>query len=463
MDRNTTIGIVLIFFLLYMWAKMNAPTEAEMMEMQRLRDSITLAESGLRDSLAGMTSPPVTSVLEDNDTLEPDVKQNLQLEKDFGVFAPAASGVEEMVFLENEVLKVTVSTRGGRITSALVKPYKKLIENEEKEDVYLDLLLLEDPKNKFEYLLPVSTAPGGFIKSSDLYFVPNLSGNQLTLTATLGSGRSLKQIYTLGTSYGMDYQLTMEGLDRVLNPNDRKIKLNWVNYLDKIEKNTQYERIYSTVYYKEMGEDPNYCSQSGDDQEVLDESPVKWISHSNQFFSSTLVADNPFTAAVVETQMLDESLDDLKVLTSNIDIPYQGLQTEEIKMHWYIGPNEFELLQSYGDDMEDIAVGPWDWIFVYFGQALLGDAAAALDRLSAGRGMTASRCNFLDSTYVLARNLTSKGSPASCSEWTWNHAVAQLRTMTFGSDPKGQYNTQLDDLYGDNSYAKQVYDACKMH
>lgn len=359
MDRNTTIGIVLIFFLLYMWAKMNAPTEAEMMEMQRLRDSITLAESGLRDSLAGMTSPPVTSVLEDNDTLEPDVKQNLQLEKDFGVFAPAASGVEEMVFLENEVLKVTVSTRGGRITSALVKPYKKLIENEEKEDVYLDLLLLEDPKNKFEYLLPVSTAPGGFIKSSDLYFVPNLSGNQLTLTATLGSGRSLKQIYTLGTSYGMDYQLTMEGLDRVLNPNDRKIKLNWVNYLDKIEKNTQYERIYSTVYYKEMGEDPNYCSQSGDDQEVLDESPVKWISHSNQFFSSTLVADNPFTAAVVETQMLDESLDDLKVLTSNIDIPYQGLQTEEIKMHWYIGPNEFELLQSYGDDMEDIV--PFGW------------------------------------------------------------------------------------------------------
>lgn len=359
MDRNTTIGIVLIFFLLYMWAKMNAPTEAEMMEMQRLRDSITLAESGLRDSLAGMTSPPVTSVPEGNDTLEPDVKQNLQLEKDFGVFAPAASGVEEMVSLENEVLKVTVSTRGGRITSALVKPYKKLIENEEKEDVFLDLLLLEDSKNKFEYLLPVSTAPGGFIKSSDLYFVPNLTGNQLTLTATLGSGRSLKQIYTLGASYGMDYQLTMEGLDRVLNPNDRKIKLNWVNYLDKIEKNTQYERIYSTVYYKEMGEDPNYCSQSGDDQEVLDESPVKWISHSNQFFSSTLVADNPFTAAVVETKMLDESLDDLKVLTSSIDIPYQGLQTEEIKMHWYIGPNEFELLQSYGDDMEDIV--PFGW------------------------------------------------------------------------------------------------------
>lgn len=359
MDRNTTIGLVLIFLLLYLWAKMNAPTEAELKEMQRVRDSIAMAESGLRDSLAITPGPSSAVQPEIQDTLNQDSLKHLLLQRDFGVFAPAGSGTDQTMILENDVLKLHISTHGGKITSALVKPYKKLLEDENKKDVYLDLVLMDDPKNKFEYLLPVPSAPGGYVKSSDLYYEPTISGNKLTLTAHLAAGRSLKQIYTLEEGYVVGYQLVMEGLDRVLNPEQKTIKLHWVNYLDKIEKNTQYERIYSTIYYKEEGEDPTYCSMSRNDQEVLTENPVRWISHSNQFFNSTLLAENPFTSAVVGVEMLDENLDELKLLTTSIDIPYQGLPMEQINMKWYIGPNEFELLQANGYDMEDVV--PFGW------------------------------------------------------------------------------------------------------
>jgi YidC/Oxa1 family membrane protein insertase len=357
MDRNTTIGIILIFFLLYVWAKMNAPTPEEIAEMQRVKDSITLVQSNM-DTLKDQEQVTKISSAE-RDTMLQDSLQGLLLQRDFGAFAAAATGTESTVTLENEVIRVDFSTRGAGIKSALIKPYKKLVEDEEKKDVYLDLYLLEDEKNRFEYLLPVSNAPNGYVKTSDLFFTPSKAGNTITFTADLGSGRSLKQVYTLNDNYDLDYELILVGLDQLLNKEQKTLKLNWVNYLDKIEKNTKYERIYSTVYYKEVGEDPSYCSQSSDDQEVLTELPIKWISNSNQFFNSTLIAENQFSSAVVEAKTLDESLDDLKLLTSSIDLPYQGLREESIKMKWYIGPNEFELLKAHGHDMEDIV--PFGW------------------------------------------------------------------------------------------------------
>lgn len=359
MDRNTTIGIVLIFLLLYVWAKMNAPSPEELAEMQRVKDSIAMAESPVQDSLVIQDSGQPSEKDTARDVVKQDSLQDLLIQRDFGAFAEAAKGTEQTTSLENEVIKVDFSTKGGKIKSALIKPYKKLIEDAEHNDIYLDLFLLEDDKNKFEYLFPVTNAPGGFVKSSDLYFAPERSGNTLTLTADLGSGRSITQVYTLGEGYDMDYQLILTGLDRILNPDQKSIKLNWVNYLDKIEKNTKYEKIYSTVYYKEVDEDPSYCSQSRDDQEVLTESPIKWISHSNQFFNSTLVGDDPFSAAVVESKMLDENSDDLKLLTASVDIPFSGSNSQTIDMSWYIGPNKFELLQAQGHDMEDIV--PFGW------------------------------------------------------------------------------------------------------
>ncbi|MCB0689874.1 MAG: membrane protein insertase YidC, partial [Saprospiraceae bacterium] len=357
MDRNTTIGIVLIFLLLYAWAKMNTPTPEELAEMQRVKDSIAMADSGIQDSLVIADQLPPQETVEDSTSR--DSLQDLILQRDFGAFAGAASGDEKEVILENEVLRLKFSTKGGTIKSAQMKHYKRLLEDEEHNDIYLDLYLLDDVKNKFEYLFPVSNAPGGFVKSSDLFFVPTQSGSTLTLTANLGSGRSIKQVYTLGKDYEMDYQLVLDGLDKVIDPNQNSIKLNWVNYLDKIEKNTKYEKIYSTVYYKEVGEDPSYCSQSRDDQEVLTELPVKWISHSNQFFNSTLLAEDQFDAAVVETKMLDEKADNLKLLTSIINIPYATQSSQTVKMKWYIGPNEFERLKAQGFDMEDIV--PFGW------------------------------------------------------------------------------------------------------
>lgn len=352
MDKNTIIGIVLIFLLFLVWVKINAPTEEQLAEMQRVEDSIALAQQQNMDSL--LVTEDARPLPQISDGLQDSLDQLLKL-REYGVFAPAMDGTSSEQVLENDQVRITFDTKGGHIKQVKLKKFQKLLEDEEHNDVIEDLYLLEDEKNVFEYILPVTGIRDSEIKTSDLYFSPNLSGNTLTLSARLSNGSSIVQSYTLANDgYDIDYQLQFNGLDQVIDKS-KNIQINWVNYLDKLEKSTQYERIYSSVHFKEVGENPSYCSMSGDDDETL-EGDVKWVSHSNQFFNSALVATSgAFAGARVESTMIDESEEDLKLLTSRIDLPFQ----QQTDMKWYIGPNEFDVLKSYGYEMEDII--PFGW------------------------------------------------------------------------------------------------------
>ncbi len=355
MDKNTIIGIVLIFFLFYLWARINAPTEEQLAEM-RAQDSLARIEAQMEVPDSARQSLPSTVEAQDTLTqMELDSVVSQQQIGEFGAFAGIASGEETMHVLENDVLRVEFSSKGGVITKSTLKNYKKLILNENHEEVYLPLELLEDEKNSFSYRLPVPSAARGYIETADLYFAAEQKSNILTFTADLGGGRRIQQVYTLSDdSYDLEYDLRLEGMHQVLDSRQDNIELRWVNYLDRIEENYQYEKIFSTVYYKEVNDDPSYCSCRSDDSETLDEEPVKWVSNSNQFFNSALIAREAFRSAVVETKMLDEESEDLKLLVSEFAIPYQGSADETFSMDWYIGPNDFEILQSYNIDLQDI-------------------------------------------------------------------------------------------------------------
>ncbi|MEZ4987970.1 MAG: hypothetical protein R2795_23570 [Saprospiraceae bacterium] len=76
-----------------------------------------------------------------------------------------------------------------------LKQHYKVLQDSAGQETKVPLELLEDAKNKFEYELPVANVPNGIVRSSDLVFTPQLSGKTLTLTADLGEGKSMKQVY----------------------------------------------------------------------------------------------------------------------------------------------------------------------------------------------------------------------------------------------------------------------------
>ncbi|MEM1120414.1 MAG: membrane protein insertase YidC [Bacteroidota bacterium] len=341
-NLNQIIGIALIMAILFYWAKINAPTEEQLAEQQRIQDSIKAAMVVEEEATPIAASPEQQNL--------PDSLLNLQMRATHGVFAPSALGEEQTTIIENDLMTVVFTNKGGRIKEVTLKEYQKSRLDSNKVVQMSTLKLLEDNKNKFEYLLPMSSLSSGAVKTSTLYFTPTVNGKTITFRASAGNGKYFEQKYVIqdGT-YAIDYLVKLVGLDSEVDASN--IELNWVNYLDKIEENVSYEKNYTAAYYYDTEEDLEDCGCTSNEQENPDER-IKWVSHSNQFFNSALMAkDGSFKKAELVAEMLDEDGPDLKKLTSKLSIP---MESDAFAMNFYIGPNEYDRLKAQGNGLEDI-------------------------------------------------------------------------------------------------------------
>ncbi|WP_373552802.1 membrane protein insertase YidC [Haliscomenobacter sp.] len=362
MDRNNIIGIALIFILFLAWQYFLTPSKAQIAAQQRTQDSIARVER-LRDSLTIVKKQEAKKKLEAAAEV-PDSQRAQILGGQFGTFAAAAVGSAETTVLENELIKVTFSNKGGRIKDVLMKKHFKMVHGKDRKDRKIPLHLLEDNKNRFEYILPVQGLRNG-VNTADLYFTAEENGNSVTFRADAGNGQYFAQTYTLtANSYKLDYALDFTGMDKVFASNAKTIELKWVNYLDKIEKSTQYERQYSTLNFKPVDTRAGRCSPTKQYSEKDAEgAPIQWVANTNQFFNSAIMSEKGFASAKMSSKNLPEESEDLKELVSTIQIPFGGGSNEQFAMHFYIGPNEFDRLHNMGYSMSDI---------VPFGQNIMG-------------------------------------------------------------------------------------------
>jgi YidC/Oxa1 family membrane protein insertase len=347
MDKNQILGFVLIFAVLIGWSIMTSPSKEEVARRQQVQDSIEqvkLAEEArIKEDIKAQEKVKVNiPVLSDSAAVE-------ELKYSYGDFAPAAIGEEKNYTIKNDQLTLVFSSKGGFIKEATIHDYLKILGPQDKPTGKVPVKLLEDAKNSFSYSLPVGTR-NQIVESKNLFFNGSVNGNTITLTATGQNGASLVQKYTLADEgYHVDYDLSYSGLGNA------PVELEWIYYLDTIENNVQFEKRYSTVYYKETEEDgADYCSCAGDDLEDLSGIKVDWVSHANQFFNASLISkDNPFLQAELETAMLDENADDLKLTRSKLQMPVAGSQGS-LNMAMYIGPNEYDRLVAYDIDLDEV-------------------------------------------------------------------------------------------------------------
>jgi len=347
MDRNTIIGIVLIFGLFYLWAQINAPSQEELAERKRMQDSIAMVEQQGVDSLRRIEEETST-FRSSSDTLtsadvSPSSKSTLPEEKEFT--------------LSNDELDISLTNIGGFITEVEVKGYKRISINEEGEEVYDSLKIMNDPAHYFEYIIPIST--GGYVNTKDLPFEAEQQNDRtISLSAELPQGGTIEMRYILAEEgYEVDFQTSFEGLDQYIQPRE-KIQFDWFNVLHRLEKPNGYEETYTTIHYKKTEDSPTSLSWTADDNESIEES-LKWVSHANQFFNASFLAETSYASGNLDIANLEEEKDKIKSARTSLTHVISNPKSEQIQQKLYLGPNDFQAMKNMGHAMEDVI--PYGW------------------------------------------------------------------------------------------------------
>src|SRR5690554_2446563 len=110
MDRNSVIGLVVIFLILIGFSYLNRPSQEQIEAAQRRKDSIALVQTKQRalleqEAAFAEKEPAPTTNVEEASLARTD-------------FVDALKGEEQFIILENELIKLKVSTRGGAVYSA---------------------------------------------------------------------------------------------------------------------------------------------------------------------------------------------------------------------------------------------------------------------------------------------------------------------------------------------------------
>ncbi len=352
MDRNTIIGIILIFVILIGFGYLNSPSKEERAAIQRKNDS--LAQVRLENEqqqkaaeLEALKNKPLDSI------------HDQEVKAQLGSFAQALQGEEKLITVENDLMKVKISTLGGRIYSVELKNYKTYTGQ--------PLVMFSGDDNIFGLQF---WGNGNDIQTNKFYFVPDLKDSlisasaegeskKLTMRLALSETSYIDYVYTIKQgSYLLDYDIRFSGMSSIINGKLGSIDLLWDTTLPQLEKGTQNEANYSTITYMYPNQEyEELGARSNTSKQIT--TKIKWICYKDQFFSSILVAKESFTNAEFNTTDIKDGVN-LKKFSSRISIPFIDGKDETMGFQFFFGPNHFNTLKKYDLGFEKIVpLGKW--------------------------------------------------------------------------------------------------------
>ncbi|MDQ3191800.1 MAG: membrane protein insertase YidC [Bacteroidota bacterium] len=358
MDKNSIIGLLLIAAILIGFSIWTTPSQEEIEAARIKQDSIAAvqAEKKALQETQIIEQQDTTSVQEIPDSLANTAFQE-KLQNKFGVFANAAVGETEYWTIENDVLKLKISSKGGRIASAELKNYKTYDS--------LPLYLFEEKTSSFAFNFK---ADNKVISTEDLFFTPLnqpkiVTGDDsasFTLRMNAGGGRYIEYVYTLkGKSYLLDFNVIVNGLNDVISTETNTLNLDWSMYAPDQEKSIENQRMNTTIYYKDA-DGVDYLSETSDEKLIL-EKPTKWVGLKQQFFTAVIINKENFeqNVSVIESFTDPNEAEYVKKLSANLGVTYNHNQREKFDMAFYLGPNHYQTLKKTGHDLENIVPLGW--------------------------------------------------------------------------------------------------------
>ncbi|WP_299153611.1 membrane protein insertase YidC [uncultured Christiangramia sp.] len=350
-DVQSIIGFILIGGILLWMLYNNTPDEAEVV------DEVTTEENISRNQETTPEFEENTATPASDSTALVDAQKRLGA---FGYSETLSSAKGGSTTIENDLLELKISNKGGYIEEARLKNFKTFDS--------IPVYLIKDGNASMN--MSLNTTDGRTLNTENLYFEPELTennGNQiLSMKLKVSEDEYLEYRYAMRPGeYMLDFSVRSEGLTGVLNSSATPV-LDWKLKGYRHAKSISYENRYTDLIWEYEGGDDDSLSDGDDDDE-----DISYIAYRQHFFSSILLTDTPFATASFEVENLveDEEIDTVYTKTFASSIPLE-LKAGELNynMNWYYGPSDYKILNDYDRNLDEIIPLGWGifgWINKY--------------------------------------------------------------------------------------------------
>ena len=339
----------------------------------------------------------------------------------------SSSEKEQIISIENNILKVDFNTKGAKITNVILNDYY-------------------DSENKNVELLNNSGNINFKIDGSDNLNLDNIiffnttsrsdEKNTITFNAIAENGKKITVQYILkNDSYLIESKILLN--DYFLG--NESILLTWVNILKHQENNSTNEKNQTRINYFNVDGDFDYTSAtSTDKEEIKIEEKLKWISNKQQFFSSAILSNNTFNNSKLTSEYIeDENLN--KKFTIQTEIP---IENNSITYQYYFGPNKYSILKNIENEFHNnLYLG---WIGVGgFNRYIIVPVFNFLENITSNYGLIILIMVFL--IRIVVTPLTFKSHLSMAKMKVLNPEIQSIRNKHEGDMQKSQ--SEIMELY----------------
>ncbi len=324
-DKNTIIGFILLagLFFTYFWYTNKQQTEMAAYK-KHFDDSVMMLKAEA-DKAAALKNP----ILADTSKVGPKELSNL-----------SDSVKEQFTILENELVKVRFSNKGGQVVGVTLKKYTNLQKQ---------LVQLGD-SSSLNYTVNIGdnkTAQINKVIFPVVNILPTKDGlQQLEYVWTTPNGKLIRHLFSLSPNkYNVEWTLQLQGASTLLT--NQQINFLWEVHSYQQERTMVYERQMSNVCFSE-GNEFDYISSK---TTKSFEKPVQWIGLVQQFFSTTIIGKQGFASGKVDWQRRIDSSNGLAIMQSQLQSKVNG-DNASIDLSLYYGPNDFSILKTQAPEME---------------------------------------------------------------------------------------------------------------
>jgi YidC/Oxa1 family membrane protein insertase len=356
LDIKSIIGFVLIFGILLGWMYLRQPSEEELAAQKAQQEQLAAKQEAEQTAQIKANSEPKEPTLNINDSTA--VANYKKAVGEFG-FTKTQDGT---TLLENNVISLVVSNKGGQIEEAKMKDFVTYDS--------IPVYLVKDGNADFG--LNFTTNDNRVLDTQDLYFEPSLSNSGenkvLSMKAKVSNNQYLEFRYEIKPNdYLVDFTIRSQGLNGVFN-SSKPVELKWDLKGIRHSKSVRYENRYTRLTYNHEDGKISKLSESSDEDEETEED-IKWISYRQHFFSSILATDQNFKSAkLVSKNLVEEESKTIEFTKDYSTVASLNLQGGELNqsMYWYYGPTDVKTFESYNKvdkykDLNLVESIPFGW------------------------------------------------------------------------------------------------------